>query len=246
MGAHGKSALKCGTSEATTKHKLPQRYQEPWRQTFHDRFLAVAIPGTTILDAGSGRSPAIPVPLRPDGCRYVGLDISADELARAPAGSYDDIVVADLLGPPRSLLGQFDLVVSWQLLEHVRSLQRALDSIHDTLRPDGNFVGLLSGRWAIFAVANRLLPRRVGVDFLQSRLGRDPETVFRAYYDQATFKGIRRCLSHWAESEVVPRFRGGVYLSPSPRLQQLYLAYEGWAAAGHPNLATHYLVSARK
>lgn len=246
MSAHTKSRLARGESEATSNLRLPERYQESWTQPFHERFLAVATAGTTILDVGSGRSPAIPVPLRPDGCRYVGLDISAGELAQAPSGSYDDVVVADLLNPPRSLHEHFDLVVSWQLLEHVRSLQRALDSIHDALRPDGTFIGLLSGRWAIFAIANRLLPRRVGIRFLQTRLARDPETVFRAYYDQATFRGIRRCLSGWAESDVVPRYRGGSYLSPSPRLQQLYLAYEGWVATGHPNLATHYLVSARK
>jgi len=30
-----------------------------------------------------------------------------------------------------------------------------------------------------------------------------------------------------------------------PGITGLYLAYEDWAAAGHPNLATHYLVRAR-
>jgi hypothetical protein len=29
-------------------------------------------------------------------------------------------------------------------------------------------------------------------------------------------------------------------------LQRAYLVYEDWAAAGHKNLATHYLVDARR
>ena len=225
---------------------LPERYAVPWRRSFYEYVARVLAPGAAILDVGSGRSPAIPVDLRPPDCRYVGLDISARELAAAPVGSYDEAVVADLLEPPPELAGRFDLVVSWQVLEHVDSLVVALDAIHGCLRSGGHLAALLSGRWALFAVANRLIPRRIGVRLMGATLERDPETVFPARYDRATMSGITAALRGWTEAEIVPRYRGAGYLCAFPRLQALYVVYEGWARESHPNLATHYLVFAEK
>ena len=45
----------------------------------------------------------------------------------------------------------------------------------------------------------------------------------------------------------VPRFRGGGYFGFSRTVQRLYLRYEDWAMrSGRENLATRYLVVARK
>lgn len=225
---------------------LPERYAVPWRRPFYEYVERVLAPGAAILDVGSGRSPAIPVELRPPGCHYVGLDISARELEGAPVSSYDETLVADLqeLGP--ELAERFDLVVSWQVLEHVDSLVVALDRMHMCLRSGGHLAALLSGRWALFAVANRLIPRRIGVRLMGATLERDPETVFPARYDRATMGGLTAALGGWTEAEVVPRYRGAGYLCAFPRLQALYLVYEGWVRKSHPNLATHYLVFAQK
>jgi SAM-dependent methyltransferase len=226
---------------------LPERYAVPWRRSFYEYVARVLAPGAAVLDVGSGRSPAIPVDLRPPDCRYVGLDISARELAAAPVGSYDETVVADLLEPRPELAGRFDLVVSWQALEHVHSLTAALDAIHAYLRPGGHLAGLLSGRWGLFAVANRLVPQRLGVRLMGATLDRDPNTVFPARYDRATMNGLRVALGGWTRAEIVPRYRGAGYLCAFPRLQALYLVYEDWACdSHHPDLATHYLVFAEK
>jgi SAM-dependent methyltransferase len=225
---------------------LPDRYSVPWRSAFYDHVAGVLVPGASVLDVGSGRSPAVPVDLRPPGCRYVGLDISAAELSSAPRGSFDETVVADLLAAPSELEGEFDLVVSWQVLEHVRTLPAAVDAIHAFLRPGGRLAALLSGRWALFAVANRLIPGRLGVRLMRAALERDPATVFPAYYDGATMSGLRVALRDWTCAEIVPRYRGAGYLGAVPRLQALYLPYEGWARKSHPDLATHYLVFAEK
>jgi 2-polyprenyl-6-hydroxyphenyl methylase/3-demethylubiquinone-9 3-methyltransferase len=217
-----------------------------WRRAFYDYVTRVVAPGALILDVGSGASPAIPDELRPRGCHYVGLDISPSELAAAPAHSYDETIVADLLEVRPELEGRFDLVVSWQVLEHVHSLPAALDAIHAYLRPGGHLAALLSGRWALFAVANRVIPRRLGVRLMSATLGRDPNTVFPAHYDRATMSDLTSALRGWSHQEVVPRYRGAGYLCALPRLQALYLLYEGWVAESHPNLATHYLVFAQK
>jgi hypothetical protein len=57
---------------------------------------------------------------------------------------------------------------------------------------------------------------------------------------------LTAALGRWTAAEVLPCYRGAGYLCAFPRLQALYLAYEGWARESHPNLATHYLVFAEK
>jgi SAM-dependent methyltransferase len=223
---------------------LPPRYSDSWQRPFYDRVTIALAESASVLDVGSGRSPAVPPELRPKGCRYVGLDLSAQELAAAPPGAYDETIVTDLLDLHPEQIGTFDAVVSWQVLEHVRSLPAAFRSMRRVLRGGGLLGALLSGRWAVFAVANRLVPHAVAARVLQERLDRDPHSVFPAHYDRATRNGIEAALAGWNDVEIIPRYRGATYLNGAPRLQQLYLTYENWAASGHPNLATHYLVFA--
>src|SRR5690606_240611 len=54
-------------------------------------------PGMTIYDIGGGKNPFLSAERKAElGVRVVGLDIDAGELARAPAGAYDDTVCADI------------------------------------------------------------------------------------------------------------------------------------------------------
>lgn len=202
-------------------------------------------PGSKVLDFGGGANPIIPPGERPPGCTYVGLDVSREELDRAPAGSYDDKVA----GTIESLLSdgnpEFDLIVSWQVLEHVSSMAETLAGIRDSLKDGGLFVGQLSGRWAAYAVLNRLIPDSLGEQLMQRLLDRDPESVFRAHYDRCTYSGLMGLAGGWSEFEVIPRYRGAVYLGFSRPLAGAYLRYEDWAIRhGRSDLATHYIVRA--
>src|SRR5262245_31215661 len=95
---------------------LPERYSQSWREPFDTRLSLSLIPGVCILDVGSGRRPTIPPEQRPVGCRYVGLDLSRTELAKAPAGSYDEMWESDVAQKVTELEGGFNLIVSWQVL----------------------------------------------------------------------------------------------------------------------------------
>src|SRR5215210_921287 len=54
-------------------------------------------PGQRVLDVGGGKNPAIsPQVKQALGLHIVGLDISGDELAQAPAGAYDATIVGDV------------------------------------------------------------------------------------------------------------------------------------------------------
>ncbi len=241
------------TDEATAERlgvaegRLPARYGEPWADAFLARIVPHLKPGSRILDVGSGARPALALELRPEGCVYAGLDVSADELARAGAGAYDETIVGDVSRALPSLAGRFDLVISWQVLEHVSSMRGALETQHAALVPGGRMVALLSGAWAVFALAARVTPYRLGTRLQARLLGIAPDEKFPTRYDGCSDRALRRLLEEggWASWEIVPRYKAGGYLRFSPALQRFYLYYENWAArAPRVSLATHYIVDA--
>ena len=230
---------------------LPERYRDypaSFRAPF-ERILAAALAGggTDILDVGSGRTPTVPPERRPAGCRYVGLDISRGELERAPAGSYDEVVAGDIVTFDPALEERFDLIVSFQALEHVEGLDRALENIRRYLRPGGRLVAQLSGTFSAYGLISRVTPRPV-THWVQRRLyGRDPDTVFRSHYDRCWHAALERMTEAWAEREIAPLWIAEPYFHFSRVLRSAYLAYEEWARrGGRNNLAPYYLVTARR
>jgi SAM-dependent methyltransferase len=203
-----------------------------------------------ILDVGSGRRPAILPDDRPPGTFYVGLDISEAELGKAARGAYDQVIVTDITRPhaaPKDQFDkdQFDLVLSFYVLEHVKPLEEAFANMRAYLRPGGRLIACLAGTFAGFALINRLLPHRVG-SWIQKRLyNRPPESTFPAYYHHCWYSRLERILKPWAQSEIAPYYTGGSYFRFSRYVQALYIGYEEWAyQRNHRNLASHYLVTA--
>jgi len=226
---------------------LPERYSEPWRAGYVARVAAALQPGNRVLDVGSGAQPTIPRDQRPDECVYVGLDVSGEELARASDGAYDEVLVADICRPLPPHAGRFDLVTSWQVLEHVPSMRAALAAQHQALVPGGRMVAMLSGGWSFYALAGRIMPYRLSTSLQVRLLGAAPDSKFPTHYDGCTDRALRRMLAEggWASWEIVPHYKAGGYLGFSRALQRVYLKYEDWAARNQRiNLATHYYIEA--
>jgi SAM-dependent methyltransferase len=217
---------------------------EQWVGGFLDRARPALRPGAAVLDVGSGRRPTVSPEDRPGGVCYVGLDLSRAELEAAGLDAYDEIVVADVMRRVAGLEERFDLVLSWQSLEHVERLADTFENLRAYARPGGRLVALLSGRYSAFAVINRLVPRRVGVRALERLLAREREAVFPAAYDCCHYSALVELLRPWSAADVTPLFNGAGYFAFFSPLQRFYMRYERWAAHGHPNLATHYLIDA--
>lgn len=224
---------------------LPARYGEPMQATFLDRVTPLLRSGVKVLDIGAGRAPTIAVEDRPDGCVYVGTDIDGTELEAAPPGAYDETLVADVTRPFPGA-HDFDLVLSWQVLEHVRPLDQALANLHAVLRPGGTLVAHFSGGRAFFAAAARVVPHRVRSVAMSRLLGSAAEEKFPTQFDRCHASAIEAMTAGWSSVELVPFYRGAAYLSFARPLQRGYLLYED-AVARHDwqGLATHYLLVAR-
>lgn len=226
---------------------LPIRYAVPLRGRFDAELGERLAPGAKVLDIGSGRHPAIPPEDRPGGLEYVGLDLSRDELIAAGPDAYSEAVEADATTLVPELLDRFDLIVSWQVLEHVKDLDATIGHIHRYLSPGGRLVAQFSGSWSAFGVINRILPNRVGAKIVDRTMKRTENNipVFPAYYDRCSARQIDRIFTGWSRYELVPYYYGATYFNFLPPLRRLYLLYEdAIARADRRNLATHYLVSA--
>jgi 2-polyprenyl-6-hydroxyphenyl methylase/3-demethylubiquinone-9 3-methyltransferase len=232
----------------STKQADPRpRYEQEWGTEFWQFVDRDLKRGSYVLDVGSGRTPTVAPERRAPGTRYAGLDISAEELAAAPPGSYHETIVADVETPVPTLAARFDLIVSWQALEHVSDLLTAAQALCGYLKPGGALVACLSGRNAVFALANRMLPEQLAERLVAWTMRRPRETVFPARYDRCDARGLRAAFAGFEEVEVVPLWRAATYFDRFPLVKRVYLSYEDWAVdRGHQNLATHYIVAARK
>ena len=225
---------------------LPARYGYSMQSVFLGHVSPLLVPDISILDVGAGRSPTIAPEHRPPGCRYVGLDISERELRAAAPDAYDRTIAHDITRPLNSE-ERFDLVLSWQVLEHVKPIEQALENLRAVMRPGGTMVAQVSGSFAAFSLVARLVPHRVRVWAMARFLGHPEEMKFPTYYDRSWATALEGMLAGWSSVVLRPYYRGAVYFAFSPPLQRLYLRYESAVARRNVrNLATHYLLVARR
>lgn len=147
--------------------------------------------GMTVYDVGGGSRPFLTPARRAElSAKVVGLDISAEELAAAPAGSYDKCIVADLAKFRGDETG--DLVICQSTLEHVRDVEGALLGVSSSLRVGGVAAIFAPCRNAIFAKLNVLLPQRLKERVLFSIFPEkaDGHDGFPAFYDRCTPKEV--------------------------------------------------------
>jgi SAM-dependent methyltransferase len=229
---------------AGTAH-LGARYGATMQSALYERLLPYLHDGVRILDVGGGRSPFLPADMRPDGTRYVGTDIDAEELDSAPAGAYDDSFLWDVT-EPAPVSERFDVLLSWQVLEHVGSMERALANQRELLVPGGVLFAQLTGARALFALLTRILPLKLRVSLMVRLLDHHEEDHFPTRYDHCRRTDLVRLLEGWSSAEVVPYYRGAHYFD-FPGARDAYLVYENAIARrSAADFATHYLIIARR
>jgi len=237
------------TVRAAAGLQLPARYRtDLWDRRFRALLATILEPGCAVLDLGGGARPTISAGFRPAPLSYVGLDIDASELEKAPSGSYDETHVARGEELVPALVGRFDVVLSFFVLEHVVSTEATIANMRRYLKPGGWLLAQLAGRNSPFAFINRIVSSDLTKRMLARGTDREPETVFPANYDGCTYTDLTLILSSgWHDVEVMPLFTAARYVLFSRLLTASYVLYEDWAyRRERRDLAPYYFVAARR
>lgn len=186
---------------------LPARISVDGNRDFAESIVPRYVrPGMRVVDVGGGKTPFFSSDTKQELRLWVvGIDVSDEELARAPASAYDEVVVADICDT--SLADRADLAVCMTVIEHVASAKFAIASLARLVRPGGTVALFVPCRNALFARLNLLLPEAVKRYVLH---GLYPASVhfagFRAYYDHCTPSEleavVRQAGLHLVEKEV--------------------------------------------
>lgn len=147
-----------------------------------------------VADVGGGKQPLFsPDEVARRGLFITGIDIDKAELARAPQGAYQGVIVSSL----ESLRGpsDHDFVIAQSVLEHVQDGRDAIRGCASLLCQGGHLFTFCPNRYAWFAIINRLLPEGIkrkilfGV-FPEKRDGQG----FPALYDGCTPRRMQKNL----------------------------------------------------
>lgn len=143
----------------------------------------------TILDLGCGTANNFTVLLKryPD-VTYVGVEPSSEacQIARKNlAGRNATIINAYAYDVYRQINNQFDVIVSFSVLEHVYQRQRYLSSARECLKPGGNFlINYDAGHFVAPAGAKERLKNVVGP--VLARLG--VEATYQSFVPESQFR----------------------------------------------------------
>ena len=118
-----------------------------------------------VLDVGCGFQLPLDFPLN---VQLAGIDASPEALAKNE--NVDERIVGDIQTYPLPVEG-FDVVVCWNVLEHVPHPQAALANIARTLRPGGLLVVSVPNVWSLKGLVTKVTPHRFHVWVYRRMLG---------------------------------------------------------------------------
>jgi len=93
-----------------------------------------------MLDAGCGRGFTAKM-FQEIGCTIIGLDISK-ELAKSAFSKGITVIVGDIQNPPFKP-EVFDVIVCFEVLEHIPNIKRTLNAINKLLKKGGLFISTI-------------------------------------------------------------------------------------------------------
>jgi 2-polyprenyl-3-methyl-5-hydroxy-6-metoxy-1,4-benzoquinol methylase len=137
-----------------------------FHEYFLEAFASLDTRGQKLLEIGCARSAWLPYFAREFGFRVHGLDYSelgcnqAKEVL-ANEGVESNIVCADFFSPPSKLIGVFDVVVSFGVVEHFQSTSDCLAAFARFLRPGGALVTSIPNMRGLNGRLQKLLDQAV-------------------------------------------------------------------------------------
>jgi SAM-dependent methyltransferase len=184
--------------------------------------------GAIVVDVGGGRHCSFADELHPDRAyRVIAVDISPEELGQN--SSVDETRVGDVAVRLPFEDAEVDLVVSRTVLEHVVSVDAAAREMARILRPGGRSVHLLPCRYALFAIAARVLPFSLAKRLVHKLLPESEGIVeFDVFYDKGHPVALQESFraAGFTQVDVTCTWDQSGYFHPVFPLFLLILAYQ--------------------
>jgi len=166
---------------------------------FYQRVRALLAPGQVVLDFGAGRGAAYYEDsssyrkslrdLRGEGRRIIGADV--DPVVRSNPW-VDESIVIDIAFPLPFPDSTFDLILSDSTFEHVEDELRIAAELDRSLKTGGWICARTPNRYGYVAMANRIVPGRLGNSLVRSaQPDRKAQDIFLAYYRMNTLRKLR-------------------------------------------------------
>jgi SAM-dependent methyltransferase len=199
-------------------------------QRFLDRQFA-ALTGPKVMDAGCGGAMRVKLPA---DAVLNGIDISPDSAGRNRTLS--NIVIGDVQSYPLPR-SAFDIVICWELLEHVQNPVAALSNLIAATKPGGTIVLAFPNPASLKGIVTRLSPHGLHVWLLrhfwgQKNAGRPGYAPFRTFLaaDLAPHR-LQKFIDAQGVETVFARFYEGNRITTlkrkTPTLHFLYQAFLG-------------------
>jgi len=166
---------------------LPGRFRLDGQTDYQENVVPAYLKKNQLIyDVGGGKRPY----LKPGNksrlkAVVVGLDISAEELGKAPEGAYDYTICGDIGNYKGD--NAADLVICQSLLEHVSDVEAAFSAFQSILKPGGLALLFVPSRNALFARLNMLIPQKYKNNLLHTLFPKSKKIQgFPAYYHKCT------------------------------------------------------------
>lgn len=186
------------------------------------------------LEIGGGRDPLfLPPEVRAHGFEVTLNDISAHELALAPAGYHT--VQCDIAGADAAAIlgaGRYDLAYCRMVMEHVPDVEKMWENVNAALAPGGVALSFFPTLYAPPYVLNRVIPEKLSRLLLETvfpdRKDDGDNPKFPALYDYcfSVEEKIAPMLKRAGFSEIaVLPFWGYAYFRKFPGISQIDAAF---------------------
>lgn len=224
-------------------------------ETIYNSMIAEGLDGKSILEIGAGGSQwLIFLAQHHPTSKFTGLDYTmagCQELdKRASDANVDiDVICADLFNPPTELFGQYDLIISYGVVEHFDSLSHVMGALSQYSKPTGTIWTIIPNMSGIAGSITKYLNKSVYEihnphnleGFVEGHRDAQLEVVSANYLCTSEFGVLSSCIN-----EKSPWLHRSIYLWLSRLSKLIALFEEKGAKLPTSKLLSPYIVCTSK